>query len=186
LLTGQRLLQDTYYNTVNTRRHRLKQPKFVLRCTQLQVGLPHAIGTVAGHVSVSSMVDHRRHFALALLCSFTRARAQGSETEFNSGKRVRAKKEAHVPLNLDGLVRALRALSAAHCGKTAVRRFGGVFGAWGQRTEGFSGLDLRDHTAPTTSVANDGVGRGTVAAVGLADDDAWSIVIKLCGVCGSC
>ena len=43
---------------------------------------------------------------LALLCSFTRARAQGSETEFNSGKRERAKKEAHVPLNLDGLVRA--------------------------------------------------------------------------------
>ena len=34
----------TYYKTVNTRRHRLKQPKFVLRCTQLQVGLPHAIG----------------------------------------------------------------------------------------------------------------------------------------------
>ena len=33
-----------YYKTVNTRRHRLKQPKFVLRCTQLQVGLPHAIG----------------------------------------------------------------------------------------------------------------------------------------------
>ena len=52
-----------------------------------------------------SMVDHRRHFALALLCSFTRARAQGSETEFNSGKRERAKKEAHAPLNLDGLVR---------------------------------------------------------------------------------
>ena len=65
------------------------------------------IKTVAGHVCTvcCSMVDHR-HFALALLCSFTRARAQGSETEFNSGKRVRAKKEAHVPLNLDGLVRA--------------------------------------------------------------------------------
>ena len=56
--------------------------------------------------TVCSMVGHRRHFALALLCSFTRARAQGSETEFNSGKRERAKKEAHVPQNLDGLVRA--------------------------------------------------------------------------------
>ena len=32
-----------FLKTVNTRRHRLKQPKFVLRCTQLQVGLTHAI-----------------------------------------------------------------------------------------------------------------------------------------------
>jgi len=38
------LTSHYYYKTVNTRRHRLKQPKFVLRCTQLQVGLPHAIG----------------------------------------------------------------------------------------------------------------------------------------------
>ena len=51
-----------------------------------------------------AMVDHPRHFALALLvCSFTRARAQGSE--FNSGKRERAKAEAHVPLSLDKMVR---------------------------------------------------------------------------------
>jgi hypothetical protein len=53
--------------------------------------------------------------------------------------------------------------------------------AYGQHAEGFSGFDrLRDHTAPATSVANDGVGRGTVAAVGLADDDVW---LKLCDVC---
>ena len=32
-----------FFKTVNTPRHRLKQPKFVLRCTQLQVGLTHAI-----------------------------------------------------------------------------------------------------------------------------------------------
>ena len=51
-----------------------------------------------------AMVDHPRHFALTLLvCSFTRARAQGSE--FNSGKRERAKAEAHVPLSLDKMVR---------------------------------------------------------------------------------
>jgi len=51
-----------YYKTVNTRRHRLKQPKFVLRCTQLQVGLPHAIGnnnrSLPGHVSLHT-TDYR-------------------------------------------------------------------------------------------------------------------------------
>ena len=33
-----------FFTTVKTRRHRLKQPKFVLRCTQLMVGLPCPIG----------------------------------------------------------------------------------------------------------------------------------------------
>jgi len=51
---GNLLYEDRlrYYKTVNTRRHRLKQPKFVLRCTQLQVGLPHAIGRIAFEESV--------------------------------------------------------------------------------------------------------------------------------------
>ena len=35
------------FNTVKTRRDRLKQPKFVLRCVQLMVGLPCPIGLKA-------------------------------------------------------------------------------------------------------------------------------------------
>ena len=38
------LLLFFFFSTVKTRRHRLKQPKFVLRCTQLMVGLPCPIG----------------------------------------------------------------------------------------------------------------------------------------------
>ena len=36
-----------FFNTVKTRRDRLKQPKFVLRCVQLMVGLPCPIGLKA-------------------------------------------------------------------------------------------------------------------------------------------
>ena len=32
-----------FFKTVKTPRHRLKQPKFVLHCKQLRVGLTHAI-----------------------------------------------------------------------------------------------------------------------------------------------
>ena len=41
------------------------------------------------------------------------------------------------------------------------------------------GHGLRDHTAPAASVADDVVGRGAVAAVGLADDDVWGEPTKL-------
>jgi hypothetical protein len=52
-----------FFDRENTRRHRLKQPKFVLRCTQLMVGLPSVlVCAVSDTICVS--------VCLACLCVF--------------------------------------------------------------------------------------------------------------------